>query len=265
MTDHRVTEQEFEIEAYTLAEAQRLARARVPEGLELVHQRILSDGTPKTVRAIAPTVDQAVEEARQQIPADSTILNTVILEQPGEGVAGADAFSDEEARAAIGKGLKAGASVRSVQLTLPGKKGLLGMGKKPGRYEATISQQAVVELTHTTKARIEARIGKSPKRMLADNASSWGLAPSGVCDICNTSLDGGTPGTARVPNAQFRRLVQMGYNPYQTGRAGEFGAAFGISSNDQYVHWKVMVFRDTTDWGLCRACTEDVRQFLGRG
>ena len=257
----------IEVEADSLEEAKRLVRAQVPEGLQLLSEKVVSDGKPKTVTATADTVEAALEKARGKVPGDAAVLETKVVAEPGEEVVGAEAFSEEEAKAAMKKELKTGAQLRSVRLVVPGKKGFFGIGKTPNQYEGEVCQQAVVKLTHTTRAKIAAQIGKSPKVGLAAEAERWGPAPSGSCDICNDTLGSGSPGTVRVPNAQFKKVVELGYNPASSGRAGAalaLSRALGTAASPSqwYETWKKWVFRDTTDWGLCRACADDVRRFL---
>lgn len=267
MTEQTVTEQTIEVEADSLEEAKRLVRAQIPESLQLLSEKVISDGKPKTVNATADTVDAALEQARGKVLDDATVLETKVVAEPGKDVVRAQAFSEEEAKAAIKKTLETGARVQAVRLVAPGKKGFLGIGKTPNQYEVDVVRQAVVRIKYSTRPKIAAQIGKSPKAGLAAEANRWGPAPSGSCDICNDSLEAGSPGTVRVPNARFKKIVELGYNPATSGRASRplaLARAFGKGPAEWYVEWGMMVLFDTTDWGLCRACADDVKGFLAR-
>lgn len=78
--------------------------------------------------------------------------------------------------------------VNSIQLDLPGKKGFLGIGKKPSRYLAAVSQQAVVKIAYKSKARISAKIGKNTRsadeNRKLDKAERGGYAIDIACENC---------------------------------------------------------------------------------
>jgi hypothetical protein len=51
--------------------------------------------------------------------------------------------------------------VKDVKLAIPGKKGFLGIGKKPDLYEVEILLLAAVEIIYRTKVKISVKIGKN--------------------------------------------------------------------------------------------------------
>jgi len=97
-----------------------------------------------------------------------------------------------------------------------------------------------------------------------DFGAGWAVAPAGRCDICSRDLDG--KHGHRIPAAEFKRLVQQGYNPRARGRlarslvAAADGA--GISADQFYQAWRQGAMADTTDWALCDACLKDVAAFM---
>ena len=251
------------IESDTLEQGKRRVRDQIPAGLHLLTEKVVSVGELKTVTATGNTVEVALRQARGEVPSDATVLEAKIIAEPGEVVVRCDAFSEEEAQAAIKKTVQAGAKVGAVRLVASGKRGLFGIGKSPNQYEADVVQAAVVELNHKAKAKIEARVGEWPKTDLASKAERWEPSPPGTCDICSESIVSGSPGTARVPSAQFRIFVDLGYTPRADIMASLVRSA-GKTPVEWYTTWYGMVVTDTTDWGLCRLCADDVRQFLAR-
>lgn len=94
--------------------------------------------------------------------------------------------------------------------------------------------------------------------------SHWGLAPAGSCDICNDSLQ--PSASHRVPATEFQGFVQRGYNPFARGRANTgLAAALGMGGSEAYEGWKMMALQDTSDWGLCILCAQDVAAFSTGG
>jgi DNA-directed RNA polymerase subunit RPC12/RpoP len=98
----------------------------------------------------------------------------------------------------------------------------------------------------------------------SDLLASWPSPPAGVCDLCSVPIQ--PQGSHRVPNAEFRGAVDKGYDPFARGRVNTaLYQGLGLSG-DPYAAWKsTTVIPDTTDWGLCRACAEDVAEFLTGG
>ncbi len=95
---------------------------------------------------------------------------------------------------------------------------------------------------------------------LASQAEHWASAPSGgACDLCGDSTGAAC---VRVPNDQFKKLVDLGYNPVDSGRADRAMAVSGKGPTEWYMDWKLMVSVDSTDWGLCGSCADDVKRFL---
>jgi len=89
----------------------------------------------------------------------------------------------------------------------------------------------------------------------------------GCCDICDTDLRS-RPGRL-LSAAEFRRLVQHGYNPY-TRDPGRTPAALigtiietGISDDEFYQIWRrEAMVEDHADWALCDACFMDIAAFM---
>lgn len=88
------------------------------------------------------------------------------------------------------------------------------------------------------------------------------------CDICNTPLSGLSSGNL-IKNSKFKKAVKKGFNPFDGGITfdtgmglGDLGAAFGMSSKDQYNKWYRQALTDTTDWMLCSKCYQSASRYL---
>ena len=153
-------QQIIEVEADTLEEARKQIKSRMPEGLNLISEEIISDGKPKTVKAIADTSEAAFAKAQAEIPAGASILAREEEIAPGQKVLTVEAFDEEMARAEAASQSGKTEIVKTIKLTTTGKPGFLGMGKKPNQYEAGIFQPSVVIITYKTMAKIAAKIGR---------------------------------------------------------------------------------------------------------
>jgi hypothetical protein len=155
-----MTERIIEIEAESLEEARELVKSQIPEGLCLLSEKVISDGKPKTVKAFADTSKAAFAKAQSELPANASVLEKKELVAPEQKVITTEAFDEQSAKAQVGNQIGNSAIIKALKLTTSGKQGFLGIGKKPNQYNAEIFQQAVVEITYKTKAKISAEIGK---------------------------------------------------------------------------------------------------------
>jgi hypothetical protein len=154
----------IEIEAETLEEARKRIKSQIPEGLHLLSEKIISDGKPKTVRAIGDTSDSAFIKAQIEIPDKADIIEKkvvsesehlfIIVKEETEKIAYAWATFNAKDR------FGSNAEVKNLKLTIKGKKGFLGFGKQNDEYNAEIFRPAEVVITYKTKTKICATIGE---------------------------------------------------------------------------------------------------------
>jgi ribosomal protein L7/L12 len=170
-----IENQIIEVEAETLKEAREKAIAQIPEDLDLVYVKIISDGKPMTVQAIEDTTEEAFAKAQGEIPANASILEKKEIATPDQKVVMVEALDEQSARAQAEIQIGKTAKVKAVRLKTAGKQGFLGVGKKQNQYEAEIFQPAVVEITYKTKARISARIGKAFRGELMSLRDEWAV------------------------------------------------------------------------------------------
>jgi hypothetical protein len=163
----------IEIEADSLEEAKELVKSQTPKGFYVLSEQIIADGRPQTVKAMAETIEAAYTKAQSEIPNNANIVEKKEVSVPERKVISVMAFDEKDAESIAIRGAQqefgSAAVVESLRLTTIGSKGFLGIGVKPNQYEAEILQQAVVEVTYQTKAKICAEIGKKTYRLcLAD-------------------------------------------------------------------------------------------------
>jgi hypothetical protein len=125
-----MTEQTIEIEAETLEEARERVKSQIPEGFYLLSERIISDGKPRTIEAVASTTEEAFTEAQRRLPADVTVLESErrILSTPDRTVIAVEAFDENSAKREAGLQANVGAwwsttkLIKNVKMTAVGKK-----------------------------------------------------------------------------------------------------------------------------------------------
>lgn len=154
--------QSIEVEADSLSEARNKVKAKVPEGFEILSEKILSDGKIESIRAIADTTEAAYEEALSRLPSEVEVVEKKKLKAPYQKTIVVEAFDEQSARAKVEKEITKTARIVNVNLLKQGKKGFLGMGKKPNRYEFQVFQQAIVTIGYKKKAKIRVVLHESP-------------------------------------------------------------------------------------------------------
>lgn len=197
-----MTETTIEVEAETLEEAREQVNAQIPEGLYLLSEEIISDGKPMIVRAIADTAESAFAKAQSETPINAVTLEKRVIAPPAQKTMTTEAFDEQNARAQIESRIGSEETIKSLRLSTAGKKGFLGIGKKPNRYQAEVFQQAVVEVTCKAKAKISTTFGeKKPEvvslAVLAYQGSDGSLKLKGedangrtfeLCDVTQPAL-----------------------------------------------------------------------------
>ena len=158
-----MSEQWIEVEADSLEEARELLKSQVPEGLHLISERVISEGSVQTIKAYADSVEAAFAKARSEVPEGAKIVKETKHADPKREGFTVEAADEESARSIAtwrasnryGKE----ATVENLRLVAEGKKGLLGIGRKPNQYEVTVFQPALVEISYQGKVRIAGQAG----------------------------------------------------------------------------------------------------------
>jgi hypothetical protein len=158
-----MTQQIIEIEAESLEDAREQLKSRIPEGLSVLSEKIISDGNPKTVTAAATSTEAAFAKAESQIPSNANVIAKQEVSAFGQKVVTVEAFDEQTAKSLVRTQVGNDAVINDPKIAIPGKQGLMGIGKKPHQYQVEVFEQAVVEITYKTKAKISAEIGKQQK------------------------------------------------------------------------------------------------------
>jgi len=156
-----VNERIITIEAENLLEARQLARADIPPGFAIASEEVESPGKVTRLRSTSRTTDKALEQARQAVPEDGTIVSEEIIAEAELRTLTLEAKSEVLARKQLEAGLQTGQVLESLEVKTPPRR-LMGVVREPGQYEAKLLQTAVVELTYQTRTRF--RFGIGPKR-----------------------------------------------------------------------------------------------------
>lgn len=141
---------------------EKLAR-KIPDGLSLLSETILSDGNPKRVRESADTAEEAHKKAQSKMPVDANLIEKKEVMKSSKSVIEVEAFDENGAMAETNLVISDTARVVNLTKIAEGEKGFLGIGKKPHGYQANIFQLSIVELVYGEEARIRAKIGEKPK------------------------------------------------------------------------------------------------------
>jgi len=164
----------MEIEATSLNAAREQAKANITKkGLRIVSEKILSDGKEQTVNAVADSVSAAFEIARGKIPEGAQVLKEHEMILPSQKSMEVEAFDEKNARTLARQMVDSTARIETLTMKKIGKKGFLGIGKKPHLYQVDISQPAVVSISFQLKARIRVEVGEIPS--------------TGYCQMCGRS------------------------------------------------------------------------------
>lgn len=155
-----MSEQTIEVQADSLEEAKEKIRAQIPEGLQLLSEEVISNGKPKIIKCTSDTLEAAFETARSKIPVGADVVGRKELSAPEKKVITVEADDEQTARVQAERQIGSTERVEGITLIELGKKGLLGIGKKPNRYEIQVFRQAIVEVTYREKVKIRATIGE---------------------------------------------------------------------------------------------------------
>jgi len=160
-----VKQETYEITADSLQAARDQARVRIPEGFHLLSERVLSDGRPVTLTETAEKSESAFAAARARVPAGAHIVAEKEVHAPEPVTLRLSAESAASARKQAESKTDKTSVLQAVSLTIPGKKGFLGIGRTPNQYDIHILKKAVVKVTHKTDAKIVITAG--------DQIASW--------------------------------------------------------------------------------------------
>ena len=167
----------------TVAEADSVEEARaiaassgVPAGLSLLSERVIVD-KPSSIGASADTLEQARAQVHRQVPPGATIESekvisaperrTIVVEAVDQYSAGAQAErqAGEPARVSLREAPDGAINFRSLlhvaatRLSSPGRRGFLGIGRRPSQYEVELVRKACVEVRYCMRPKVVKQVG----------------------------------------------------------------------------------------------------------
>jgi hypothetical protein len=199
------------IQAKSIDEARRLLRAKVPDGQFVVCDKVVSEKKPKAFPGVGDTEESAFVNAEQNIPSNADVAEKKLLTQPEPYKVTVEAFDEEVAKKQAKAQISDTASIKGISLGQRGRRGFLGFGKTPSRYEIDVWQPAVAEITVSVPAVIEAHF-------LAESE-----AKPEIRNFYKTSYHKACDSARRTELDSVR--VRPGQDPYMAGVMAVFGGA----------------------------------------
>lgn len=151
-----------ETEASSVAEARDEIRACCTEGWHIGKEDVLQECLSSSVTAFAATEHEALEAARAQLPKNA-IPGDHDVTQREETIARCTAAADREcAKKETSAALGQNEELLDIREVAPPRKGLLGIGKRQGEYEASIRKLPTISLSFTRPAKLRATLVRYP-------------------------------------------------------------------------------------------------------
>jgi hypothetical protein len=178
----------IEVEAESLEEARQQVRSKIAEGCFLLSEEVVTWGGTNTATGRGPTTEAAFAQAQNGLAEGAEVLNREEVVAPGQKQITVEALDEQSATSKAKNQIGNAGTVKSLRLVVAGKKGVFGMGGRPGQYVADVSQQAVVKITYRLKAKIAVEIGRDIRsvddRQKLDSAERNGTPVGVICDNC---------------------------------------------------------------------------------
>ncbi len=157
-TEKTVQKREMKTKPFTgptLEEALRNAREAL--GSDLLHTDIVRDVHEATATAQARAAADALKDVEQRFPKESFDRHTpTIVQEAQSGTTEVEEFEERDARKVWRKGGLRGAQIEAIECTVPAKNGLMGMGRKPGKWTVQWSAPFIAEASYKMPAVVTA-------------------------------------------------------------------------------------------------------------
>ena len=126
-----------------------LQNARDGLGSDLLHTDIVRDIHEATATAQAGAAADALHEVEQRFPEESYDRNTpAIVQESQSGTTEVEEFEEREVRKVWRKTALRGAQIDGIECAVPAKNGLMGMGRKPGKWTVQWSAPFIAEASY---------------------------------------------------------------------------------------------------------------------
>ena len=172
--------------AETIEEARVKIQEQVPEGMAVISEKILSDGKPQVIEALGENVDAAFQEAESKKSEVANVIERKTVSEPQAKTITVEAFDESLAREAVKTHLSKYGKLIKVSIKTSGRRGFLGIGKKPHTYELELWEPAKVQVTVKSDVIIESTVGVPMQAW--EKFSEYVRIPVGVSDTerCST-------------------------------------------------------------------------------
>lgn len=161
--------QKRDISAASVQDARDKVSSDLPEGWVILSENVIYKAMTKTVRGAANTRELAYENAKNQVPNDSTILSTNESSEAATDILHIQAFDKDKAIQKARKDaedlLGPSAIVEELQELVPSKHGFLGIGRKSGQYDVKITRESVIEITFQTSTTVSFEIADASEQL----------------------------------------------------------------------------------------------------
>lgn len=132
-------------------------RAKEAVGGDLLRVEPIREVHEATATAQGSAADQALQEVAQRFPDEAFDRQEASLVQEGEkGTAEVEEFDEREARKVWRKTALRGAQIDEIECAVPVKNGIMGMGRRPGRWTVRWTAPYVAEAAYKMPAVVNA-------------------------------------------------------------------------------------------------------------
>ena len=147
-------QKELILEGDSLDEVRRLVVERTPKGYSVEKETVLSDGKQRKATGEGPTIADAVAEAERGVPCGATEIERNVPRTIEEKEEHVEAFDEASARSAAQGLCQNGWTLAGLRLATEGRRGLLGIGRKPNSYLASLRKRPGAEILYRQRAKV---------------------------------------------------------------------------------------------------------------
>lgn len=145
-----------------LGRTEKQARDAAAKGMPSprVHDiRVTQKVRTKSATAARKTAEGALKASRDKVPDDAfDVSEGEIVQEADQGTVKAEAYSQEDAQELCKQAAPTGASVKEATCVTEPSKGFLGVGKKPGVWQADWSKPFRAKVTYKLPAEVTVRV-----------------------------------------------------------------------------------------------------------
>jgi hypothetical protein len=135
----------FEVEAASIDAARQKLRTMIPSGHVVILEKVLDDGSSRTSTGEALNADDALRDAKTKVPGGATFERHEVVQEPVVETVEVVAWDDAEARQKAD--VRHPRTIQSVLVKHGGRRGFLGVGRRPNTYTVTAMRLARVSVT----------------------------------------------------------------------------------------------------------------------